>query len=345
MIKADDEAEGRLRRQGGREHVRDDEAGQQAPEIGPGAPPGRFSTRRRRRRVCATGGRASRFVCVDDSPVNGRGVDAGRAYPPGETVLVADDSRVVDAEHTLDPAKGEFAHPCDTLAAGLTVLMPRAGTAHQLLLRPEYIVVLPKGHVGCVMWSCLEAVTAAHLAMSLGLLLYTFGTGMARFDQGTPASWTEVAAGIVVSSLGFPVLTLLERHDVLRFPGLVGLRAVCLQRGDWYLAVAPAARHRRPRHRHSHQRLTRWFLAIVGVMVLATGVVAVRQLPAVGAGGLLHPSRRHVAVAPPAGCSLTTYAGAGIQLQGWRCEAVAARRASLVYLHGVAGNRSEWSSE
>ena len=89
-----------------------------------------------------------------------------------------------------------------------------------------------------------------------------------------------------------------------------------------------------------HIKGSRWFLAIVGVMVLATGVVAVRQLPAVGAGGLLHPSRRHVAIAPPAGCRSATYAGAGIQLQGWRCEAVAARRASLVYLHGVADNRA-----
>ena len=45
-------------------------------------------------------------------------------YRPGETVLVLDDSRVVDAEHSLDPARGEFAHHCDTLAAGHTVLMP-----------------------------------------------------------------------------------------------------------------------------------------------------------------------------------------------------------------------------
>jgi len=63
-------------------------------------------------------------VYVADSPINGRGVYAGRAYRPGETVLVLDDSRVVDAEHPLDPARGEFAHHCDTLAAGLTVLMP-----------------------------------------------------------------------------------------------------------------------------------------------------------------------------------------------------------------------------
>ena len=33
MIKSDDDAEGRVRRQGDRQHVRDDEAGQQAPEV------------------------------------------------------------------------------------------------------------------------------------------------------------------------------------------------------------------------------------------------------------------------------------------------------------------------
>jgi uncharacterized protein len=85
---------------------------------------------------------------------------------------------------------------------------------------------------------------------------------------------------------------------------------------------------------------SRWFLAAVGMMVLAGVVVAMSQLPAIIAGGLLHPGRRHVTVAPPAGCRAATFAGAGIQLRGWRCHAVAARRASLVYLHGVADNRA-----
>jgi len=89
-----------------------------------------------------------------------------------------------------------------------------------------------------------------------------------------------------------------------------------------------------------HTKGARWFLAIVCTMVLAAGVVAVRQLPAIGASGLLHPGRRHVAVAPPAGCRAATFAGAGVRLQGWQCDAAAPRRASLVYLHGVADNRS-----
>lgn len=40
---------------------------------------------------------------VAGSPLDGRGVYAGRAFARGETVLVLDHSSVVDAEHPLDP--------------------------------------------------------------------------------------------------------------------------------------------------------------------------------------------------------------------------------------------------
>ena len=64
------------------------------------------------------------------------------------------------------------------------------------------------------------------------------------------------------------------------------------------------------------------------------------QLPAVGAGGLLHPARHRVTEAPPPACEEATFAGAGVSLKGWRCRASGARHGTIVYLHGVADNRT-----
>ena len=90
-----------------------------------------------------------------------------------------------------------------------------------------------------------ERTTAAHFAISLGLLLYTFGTGMARFDQGTSAGWAEAAAGILLNSLGFPVLTLLERQGLLRSPGLWGYVPFLCNAALWGLALVLVVRYRR----------------------------------------------------------------------------------------------------
>jgi uncharacterized protein len=77
----------------------------------------------------------------------------------------------------------------------------------------------------------------------------------------------------------------------------------------------------------------------IGVVVLAAVAVAASQLPALGAGGLLHPLRRHVDALPPDGCSETAFSGAGINLAGWKCRASGDQRGTLVYLHGAADNR------
>jgi hypothetical protein len=61
---------------------------------------------------------------VRGSDIQGVGVFVTRDFAPGETILVIDDSRVVDAEHPLRPELGEYAHHCDYLAGGRVVLMP-----------------------------------------------------------------------------------------------------------------------------------------------------------------------------------------------------------------------------
>lgn len=81
--------------------------------------------------------------------------------------------------------------------------------------------------------------------------------------------------------------------------------------------------------------------AIVAATVLLLAViVGCMQLPVIGAGGLLHPARHHLTAATPASCRDAEFAGAGVTLRGWRCSTSAPRRATIVYLHGIADNRA-----
>lgn len=79
--------------------------------------------------------------------------------------------------------------------------------------------------------------------------------------------------------------------------------------------------------------------SVAGVLFLAAVVVA-SQLPAYGAGALLHPARRRVTGARPPTCQDETFDGEGLELRGWRCRASGTRRGTLVYLHGVGDNRT-----
>lgn len=61
-------------------------------------------------------------VTVGESKIHGLGVFAARDFAAGETVLVMDDSRVVDDEHPLRPELGEFDDHCDYLEGGKVIL-------------------------------------------------------------------------------------------------------------------------------------------------------------------------------------------------------------------------------
>jgi ribosomal protein S18 acetylase RimI-like enzyme len=63
-------------------------------------------------------------VRVGPSSIAGLGAFALRPFEPGQTVLVLDDSRVVDGQHPLDESRDEWSHHRDFLAGGRAVLMP-----------------------------------------------------------------------------------------------------------------------------------------------------------------------------------------------------------------------------
>src|SRR6266568_1784039 len=75
------------------------------------------------------------------------------------------------------------------------------------------------------------------------------------------------------------------------------------------------------------------------VIVAVFGCIAI-ELPALGAGGLLHPARHRAEIPTPRQCTDATFAGADVTLRGWRCTTtILPRRGTVVYLHGVSDNR------
>src|SRR5437773_6737252 len=89
-------------------------------------------------------------------------------------------------------------------------------------------------------------------------------------------------------------------------------------------------------------RPLRIWIPLIALLCLAgwMATLAFGQLPTLGAGGLLHPARRRVTVPPPATCEEAVFPGVGIQLRGWRCPTSPNRRGTIVYLHGIADNRT-----
>jgi pimeloyl-ACP methyl ester carboxylesterase len=74
-------------------------------------------------------------------------------------------------------------------------------------------------------------------------------------------------------------------------------------------------------------------------MLLLIGLAAC-LLPTIGAALILHPVKRHVLSTPPSECYEVTLQGEGVNLRGWRGQAVGDRRGTVIYLHGLADNRT-----
>jgi hypothetical protein len=91
------------------------------------------------------------------------------------------------------------------------------------------------------------SVTAGHLLTSIVLLFFVFGMGMARFDTGAPEGAAESVMRWAFAILSFPLLTLLERWPVARFPGLWGYVLFALNAGVWGMAAVAVRSRLRPR--------------------------------------------------------------------------------------------------
>ncbi len=87
-------------------------------------------------------------------------------------------------------------------------------------------------------------------------------------------------------------------------------------------------------------RTTRPLTIAVAVFAAASALAACYPLSGVAAGGLLHPARRHLKDPAPPGCDDGHLQAGELLLAGWRCRAAGERRGTLVYLHGIADNRS-----
>ncbi len=79
---------------------------------------------------------------------------------------------------------------------------------------------------------------------------------------------------------------------------------------------------------------------IAGGAALLILALAFIEVPSIAAGGLLHPARLALYGEMPSGCVEREFAGDGLTLRGWMCAARVERRGTVVYLHGVADNRS-----
>ena len=83
----------------------------------------------------------------------------------------------------------------------------------------------------------------------------------------------------------------------------------------------------------------RGILTITVIAAATVLVFAQAQLPALGAGGLLHPGRVVTHTRVPDGCRVMDFPGDGVTLRGWQCASVSPGRGTILYLHGIGDNR------
>jgi uncharacterized protein len=84
----------------------------------------------------------------------------------------------------------------------------------------------------------------------------------------------------------------------------------------------------------------RYAIAIICVLVVVAGAFLISQLPGIGAGALLFPTRHRSLFAPPPGCVERDFTSSAGKLAGWHCRDTSEPRIlTLVYLHGISDNR------
>jgi hypothetical protein len=93
-----------------------------------------------------------------------------------------------------------------------------------------------------ILFAC---VTGIHFGSTVGLVVYVFGAGMARFDSGVPGGPGETLARWLLTALSIPLLTVLARLPLLSFSGLWGYIPFLANASLWGLAVVAARRRLR----------------------------------------------------------------------------------------------------
>jgi len=87
------------------------------------------------------------------------------------------------------------------------------------------------------------------------------------------------------------------------------------------------------------KRLAIGFAFLFVISAVAAGVAAT-QLPAIGAGALLFPTRHLNRFTKPDACEERAFQGVAVTLRGWQCRSTAANhKGTIIYLHGVADSR------
>jgi GNAT superfamily N-acetyltransferase len=135
-------------------------------------------------------------VLVRDSPIAGLGVFAARPFAAGETVLVLDDSRVVDSEHPLDESAGELSTHRDFLAHGVVVLMPSPERYINSSCDPNtYVVTRPDGRHVIALSSIQrgEEITYDYLINCHGGEVWPCHCGAATCRGTIPASFFDLS--------------------------------------------------------------------------------------------------------------------------------------------------------
>jgi uncharacterized protein len=132
---------------------------------------------------------------VGASGIDRQGVFATRAFQPGETVLVLDDSRVVDDEHPLDGAAGELSHHCDYLSGGRVVLMPSPERYINSSCEPNTKVVTRRAGRHVVALTAIAAgdeITYDYLINCHGGVVWKCRCGADRCRGTIPASFFDL---------------------------------------------------------------------------------------------------------------------------------------------------------
>src|SRR4051812_41113612 len=81
-------------------------------------------------------------------------------------------------------------------------------------------------------------------------------------------------------------------------------------------------------------------VAALGVLAGIAIAVAAVELPAVGAGALLYPTRNLNRFKKPDACVDRTFAGVDVTLRGWQCSStIGEHKGTVIFLHGVGDSR------